>query len=223
MGIGCNVGYLCCGRLWRVSEPCDYVLLLSLPRTAVAKISGVSCSSIPRWIYRRRRYIRELYQRHWQLRGRRRSHGWVMTNPRFCDILVTSLEWLQRQRSSAGLQGVLAYKLFDLWFFLHCAVPGRTDEKFPSTVADFGLWYGLTNLVPLGIVPPSPTATAGIFCTYPQAFLGKSNQFFSEFITSTMLMFVIFALKDESNRGAMGKSGAGPFFRRHSASFGSIF
>jgi len=27
-------------------------------------------------------------------------------------------------------------------------------------------------------------------------------------------MFVIFALKDESNRGAMGKSGAGPFFRR---------
>ena len=27
-------------------------------------------------------------------------------------------------------------------------------------------------------------------------------------------MFVIFALKDESNRGAMGKTGAGPFFRR---------
>lgn len=25
-------------------------------------------------------------------------------------------------------------------------------------------------------------------------------------------MFVIFALKDESNRGAMGKTGAGPFF-----------
>ncbi len=63
-------------------------------------------------------------------------------------------------------------------------------------------------------VPPSPTATAGIFCTYPQQFLGKTNQFFSEFITATLLMFVIFALKDESNRGAMGKTGAGPFFRR---------
>lgn len=62
-------------------------------------------------------------------------------------------------------------------------------------------------------VPPSPTATAGIFCTYPQQFLGKTNQFFSEFITATLLMFVIFALKDESNRGAMGKTGAGPFFR----------
>ena len=27
-------------------------------------------------------------------------------------------------------------------------------------------------------------------------------------------MFIIFALKDESNRGAMGKTGAGPFFRK---------
>lgn len=40
----------------------------------------------------------------------------------------------------------------------------------------------------------------------------KTSQFFSEFITATILMFVIFALKDESNRGAMGKTGAGPFF-----------
>ena len=61
-------------------------------------------------------------------------------------------------------------------------------------------------------VPPSQTATAGIFCTYPQAFMTKTSQFFSEFITSTLLMFVIFALKDDSNPGAMGKSGAGPIF-----------
>lgn len=45
-----------------------------------------------------------------------------------------------------------------------------------------------------------------------KAFLTKTNQFFSEFITATLLMFVIFALKDETNRGAMGKTGAGPFF-----------
>ncbi|KAL2044032.1 hypothetical protein N7G274_003553 [Stereocaulon virgatum] len=61
-------------------------------------------------------------------------------------------------------------------------------------------------------VPPSKTATAGVFCTYPQAYLSKASQFFSEFITSTLLMFVIFALKDESNQGAMGKSGAGHMF-----------
>ena len=56
-------------------------------------------------------------------------------------------------------------------------------------------------------VPPSATATAGIFCTYPQAFLTRTSQFFSEFIASAILMFVIFALKDDSNPGAMGKSG----------------
>ncbi|KAH8588600.1 aquaporin-like protein [Bisporella sp. PMI_857] len=61
-------------------------------------------------------------------------------------------------------------------------------------------------------VPPSTTATAGIFCTYPRAFMTKTGQFFSEFIASTILMFVIFALKDDSNPGAMGKSGAGKLF-----------
>ncbi|KAF2036678.1 aquaporin [Setomelanomma holmii] len=53
----------------------------------------------------------------------------------------------------------------------------------------------------LRTVPPAKTATAGIFCTYPQAFLTKTSQFFSEFIASTLLMFVIFALKDPSNNG----------------------
>ncbi|CBX94430.1 hypothetical protein LEMA_P121940.1 [Plenodomus lingam JN3] len=50
-------------------------------------------------------------------------------------------------------------------------------------------------------VPPAEKATAGIFCTYPQAFVTKSSQFFSEFIASALLMFVIFALKDPSNNG----------------------
>jgi aquaglyceroporin related protein len=50
-------------------------------------------------------------------------------------------------------------------------------------------------------VPPAPKATAGIFCTYPQSFVTKASQFFSEFIASAVLMFVIFALKDQSNNG----------------------
>ena len=50
-------------------------------------------------------------------------------------------------------------------------------------------------------VPPAEKATAGIFCTYPQAYVTKASQFFSEFIASTLLMFVIFALKDPSNSG----------------------
>jgi len=50
-------------------------------------------------------------------------------------------------------------------------------------------------------VPPATKATAGIFCTYPQPFVTKASQFFSEFIASAVLMFVIFALKDPSNNG----------------------
>jgi aquaglyceroporin related protein len=53
----------------------------------------------------------------------------------------------------------------------------------------------------LRTVPPAEKATAGIFCTYPQPFVTKASQFFSEFIASALLMFVIFALKDPSNNG----------------------
>jgi aquaglyceroporin related protein len=48
----------------------------------------------------------------------------------------------------------------------------------------------------------SPTATAGIFCTYPAEFMTRTGQFFSEFIASSILMFLIFALKDDGNIGA---------------------
>lgn len=51
-------------------------------------------------------------------------------------------------------------------------------------------------------VPPATTATAGIFCTFPQPFLSTGQQFVSEFVASALLLFVIFALKDESNLGA---------------------
>jgi aquaglyceroporin related protein len=53
----------------------------------------------------------------------------------------------------------------------------------------------------LRTVPPNPTASAGIFCTYPQPFVTKASQFFSEFIASSILVLVIFALKDDSNNG----------------------
>jgi aquaglyceroporin related protein len=48
----------------------------------------------------------------------------------------------------------------------------------------------------------STTATAGIFCTYPAEFMTKTGQFFSEFLASAVLMFMIFALKDDGNLGA---------------------
>lgn len=48
----------------------------------------------------------------------------------------------------------------------------------------------------------SDTATAGVFNTYPQPFLTKTGQVFSEIIAATVLQFVIFAVKDERNLGA---------------------
>lgn len=58
----------------------------------------------------------------------------------------------------------------------------------------------------------SDTATAGIFCTYPAAFMTKTGQFFSEFIASTILMFLIYALKDDGNLGAGNLTPLGLFF-----------
>jgi aquaglyceroporin related protein, other eukaryote len=48
----------------------------------------------------------------------------------------------------------------------------------------------------------SDTATAGVFNTYPQPFLTKTGQVFSEIIASAVLIFVIFALKDDNNLGS---------------------
>ncbi|RMZ79900.1 hypothetical protein DV738_g2965, partial [Chaetothyriales sp. CBS 135597] len=48
----------------------------------------------------------------------------------------------------------------------------------------------------------SQTATAGIFCTYPAEFMSRTGQFFSEFIASSILMFMIYAINDDGNIGA---------------------
>jgi aquaglyceroporin related protein len=56
------------------------------------------------------------------------------------------------------------------------------------------------------------TSSAGIFCTYPAAFMSKTGQFFSEFIASTLLMFLIYALKDDGNIGAGNLTPLGLFF-----------
>ncbi|EHY61025.1 Aquaglyceroporin-9 [Exophiala dermatitidis] len=56
------------------------------------------------------------------------------------------------------------------------------------------------------------TSTAGIFCTYPAEFMTKTGQFFSEFIASAILMFLIYALKDDGNIGAGPLTPLGLFF-----------
>ena len=55
-------------------------------------------------------------------------------------------------------------------------------------------------------------STAGIFCTYPAPFMTRTGMFFSEFIASTILMFCIYALKDDANIGAGNLTPLGLFF-----------
>jgi len=55
-------------------------------------------------------------------------------------------------------------------------------------------------------------STAGIFCTYPQPYMTTSGQFFDEFIGSSLLMFLIYVLKDDANLGAGPLTPLGLFF-----------
>ncbi|KAL4810888.1 aquaporin-like protein [Aspergillus unguis] len=48
----------------------------------------------------------------------------------------------------------------------------------------------------------SDTASGVIFCTYPAEFMTRTGQFFSEFVASSILMFLIFALTDKGNLAA---------------------
>ncbi|CZT24005.1 probable aquaglyceroporin [Ramularia collo-cygni] len=57
-----------------------------------------------------------------------------------------------------------------------------------------------------------PTATAGIFCTYPAEFMTRTGMFFSEFIASALLMFLIYAIKDDHNIGAKNLTPLALFF-----------
>lgn len=58
----------------------------------------------------------------------------------------------------------------------------------------------------------SENATAGIFNSYPAPFMTKTGQFFSEFIASSLLVFLLYALKDDANIGAGPLVPLGVFF-----------
>ena len=124
----------------------------------------------------------------------------------------------------AGNSGGFLNPSITLCFCLYRKLPWRCFSiyflaQFLGGFCNSGVVYAnyinaINSLEGHGIcaVPPSKAATTGIFCTCPQAFMTKASQFFSEFIASTILIFVIFALKDNSNPGVMGKSGTRQLF-----------
>jgi len=84
-----------------------------------------------------------------------------------------------------------------------------TSELFLATVKQQQV--SLIRLILLSTAKSDSNA-AGIFCTYPAAFMTKTGMFFSEFIASSLLMFLIYALKDEGNIGAGPLTPLGLFF-----------
>jgi aquaglyceroporin related protein len=103
--------------------------------------------------------------------------------------------------------------------FANCVLRGFPWRKFPvyalaqvlgamcGAAIVYGNYKSAINVYEGGpnirTVPGySTTATGGIFCTYPAEFMTKAGQFFSEFLASAVLMFMIFALKDDGNLGA---------------------
>lgn len=69
------------------------------------------------------------------------------------------------------------------------------------------------------------TSTAGIFCTYPAEFMTRTGMVFSEFVSSTVLMFCIFAIGDPNNNPAGDKGPLILFFLIFGigATLGSLF
>lgn len=95
------------------------------------------------------------------------------------------------------------------WRRLPMYLLAQTLGAFAAAGVVYANYYSLIHAYDPGLtVAPSPTATAGIFATYPGEGVSKVNQFFDQFIASALLVFVIFALKDDSNKGNFVASGA---------------
>lgn len=65
---------------------------------------------------------------------------------------------------------------------------------YANYVSAIDLLEGGPGIRTVGI--DSATSTAGVFSTYPVAFLSTRGQFFSEFLSSAILMFSVFSLVD---------------------------
>ena len=97
--------------------------------------------------------------------------------------------------------------------FANCLYRGHPWRKFPiyaisqllGAMAGAFIVYGnyilaIDNLE--GGAGVRTLTTAGVFCTYPAEFMNRTAMWFSEFVASSILMFVIFALVDPKNGNA---------------------
>ncbi|KAI6245666.1 Aquaporin-3 [Erysiphe necator] len=94
------------------------------------------------------------------------------------------------------------------WQKLPVYALGQTLGAFAAAGVVYANYYAAINAYEGAGVRTVPGAlnsvntTAGIFATYPAPFVNKTQEFFSEFIASAILMFCVYALQDKFNRGA---------------------
>ncbi|SMQ50022.1 unnamed protein product [Zymoseptoria tritici ST99CH_3D7] len=97
------------------------------------------------------------------------------------------------------------------WRRLPMYIISQTLGAFCAAGVIYGNYYSLIDDYEGGPgirTVGGPTSTAGIFATYPADGVSTANLFFDQFIASALLVFIIFALKDDSNKGSFIASGA---------------
>ncbi|VUC23231.1 unnamed protein product [Clonostachys rosea] len=110
--------------------------------------------------------------------------------------------------------------------FCNCLFRGHPWRKLPvyalgqllgamaGAFIVYGTYYqAIDNMEGPGVrTVGGTTSTAGIFCTYPASFLTRTQMWWSEIVSSTILMFVIFAMADPKNGNARKLMPLGLFF-----------
>ncbi|XP_008117366.1 aquaporin-7 [Anolis carolinensis] len=95
------------------------------------------------------------------------------------------------------------------WYKFPAYVIGQFVGSFLASCTVFALYYDAIHEYTGGtLTVTGPTATAGIFSTYPAAYMSIWDGFFNEFIATTLLLIGVLAINDTKNAAALPGTGA---------------
>ncbi|XP_068781922.1 aquaporin-7-like isoform X1 [Struthio camelus] len=90
------------------------------------------------------------------------------------------------------------------WKKLPVYLLGQFLGSFLAAATVFGIYYdALYDYTKGNFTVTGPTATAGIFSTYPAPYMSLLGGFLTEFIATVMLFLGILVIHDEKNNGAL--------------------
>ncbi|XP_042308317.1 aquaporin-7-like [Sceloporus undulatus] len=95
------------------------------------------------------------------------------------------------------------------WYKLPAYVIGQFVGSFLAACTVFVMYYeALQDYTGGNLTVTGPTATAGIFSTYPAPYVSLWGGFFNEFIATCILLVGILAINDTKNAAALHGTGA---------------